>query len=199
MGTMSMEEKVLILVRHAESEKNTINLLTSDINGWPLTTNGIQMAEQAANVLKALPEIDAFYTSPVLRAVQTADILGRYLDIDPASVDYRLKERAWGSLEQRSEPEDPTWKLNGAYGHEQWINLTDRMRSFMTDLNSGLTLAVSHGDNLSAACDVIDKKGEAACLYCPPFCHFAIIDLKQMEIVAKDTNELTDEFLSKFD
>lgn len=194
-----MEEKVLILVRHAESEKNTINLLTSDINGWPLTNNGMQMAQQAANILKVLPEIDSFYTSPVLRAVQTADILGMALELNPASVDYRLKERAWGNLENQNEPEDPAWKLNGTNGHEPWINLTDRMRSFMSGLKPGLTIAVSHGDNLSAACDVIDKKGEAAYLYCPPFCHFAIIDVKQMEIVAKDTQEFTDDFLSKFD
>jgi broad specificity phosphatase PhoE len=86
----------LILIRHGESTWND----EGRIQGWtdcPLSERGLRQAEKLANRLADLP-IAALYTSSLRRALETADIVGRTLDL-PLMVDERLKEYSVGDLE----------------------------------------------------------------------------------------------------
>lgn len=62
----------LILVRHGESASNA-GLKTSSNEEIPLTSLGLEQARQAAQLLaNAMPEPTVIYSSPFLRAYQTA-------------------------------------------------------------------------------------------------------------------------------
>jgi len=68
----------LLLIRHAESEGNVNGATVAE--DWPLTARGRQQAEALA--LRLVCEgvrPDAIFASPMLRALQTADIVARGL------------------------------------------------------------------------------------------------------------------------
>jgi len=65
----------LFIVRHGESEANKKGIEAGSLN-YPLTKRGVKGASFIAKTLAKI-EIDAVYSSPVFRAVQTAKILAR--------------------------------------------------------------------------------------------------------------------------
>ncbi|MDO8591001.1 MAG: class I tRNA ligase family protein [bacterium] len=65
-----------VLVRHGESEKNILGIFDSSRDEYPLTRTGEKEAKAAAKKIKPM-EIAAIYSSPVLRARQTAEIIGK--------------------------------------------------------------------------------------------------------------------------
>ncbi len=79
----------LYFVRHGES---TANLLREFSNGGakhPLTEKGVEQARTVARALSGL-QIEQIYASPVLRAVQTAQILAESLLTCPRYAGHRL-------------------------------------------------------------------------------------------------------------
>ena len=87
---------LIYIIRHGETDWNTKRLLqgATDI---PLNQNGIEVARLTAKALKDVP-FDVIYTSPLSRAVQTAEIMRRDRDI-PIIPDERLKEISFGPYE----------------------------------------------------------------------------------------------------
>jgi broad specificity phosphatase PhoE len=86
----------LILIRHGESTWND----EGRIQGWtdcPLSERGRRQAEKLADRLADLP-IAALYTSSLKRALETAHIVARALNL-PLTVDERLGEYGVGDLE----------------------------------------------------------------------------------------------------
>lgn len=114
----------LVLVRHGESEGNVASnlmkkgdrslgfILTDHHTArWRLTPKGVEQAKMAGEWLRAnlqpLPSGDYFdrhYVSEYVRAMETASHLGLVQDW---YVDYNLRERCWGELEQVHRPD---WK-----------------------------------------------------------------------------------------
>lgn len=94
-------ERLLVLVRHGESEWNLKNLFT----GWRdvgLTERGVEEARQAGRSLKAEGfTFDVAYTSALKRAHQTLDLmleeLGGHESL-PIHYDAALNERDYGEL-----------------------------------------------------------------------------------------------------
>lgn len=70
----------LLLIRHAESQGNFERRLQGR-REFPLTPKGIQQAEVLASRLAAEPPA-AIYSSPIGRAIQTAEIIAAKLDVD---------------------------------------------------------------------------------------------------------------------
>ena len=95
-----MSERLLVLVRHGQSEWNLKNLFT----GWrdpDLTEQGIAEAQEAGRKLKAQGIVfDLGYTSVLKRAQRTLDILlGEMGQTDlPIVRDQALNERDYGDL-----------------------------------------------------------------------------------------------------
>lgn len=188
--------KLFIFVRHGESEKNRDNILSSSLNGWPLTEKGKKQADEAGKKLGALGHIDAFYSSPVLRALQTAQIIGVHIKMSPI-IDHRLRERDFGFLEERPLPgNEGQWKFKKEYKMETWAELKMKMWAFMKEANGGVVVVVTHGDNLGVACDLMDGRGEQYhAVVLTKTCHFAIMDLGKNVLITKDTEKIPEDLV----
>ena len=77
-GRLSMR---LLLIRHAESQGNFERRLQGR-REFPLTERGLAQAQALAERLVSLP-LSAVYSSPVGRAIQTAEVIAA----TPAAVD----------------------------------------------------------------------------------------------------------------
>ena len=95
-----MIDRVLVLVRHGESEWNLKNLFT----GWKdidLTDKGIAEARAAGRRLKALGlSFDVAFTSDLIRAQRSLDLILEEMGQTqiPVSRDKALNERDYGDL-----------------------------------------------------------------------------------------------------
>ena len=80
-------------VRHAESEANVRRIYANTGNSFPLTEMGLERVKALAERLSAL-NISAVYSSPLLRAVQTAEEICRLKKIDvkiaPELIEYHM-------------------------------------------------------------------------------------------------------------
>jgi len=67
----------LYFVRHGESEANILRVISNRGYRYGLTVRGQQQAVTLAQHLQHVP-ISSIFSSPLRRAVETADILSRY-------------------------------------------------------------------------------------------------------------------------
>ena len=106
----------LILLRHGESQWNLENRFT----GWkdvPLTKSGIVEAQYAAEKLIEMEiAFSSIYTSFLLRAIHTAEIVAKSLKFDHNEIikDWRLNERHYGDLQGLNKSETAS-----KYGEKQ--------------------------------------------------------------------------------
>jgi len=152
----------LYFVRHGESEANTRHVISNRESLFGLTALGKKQAIILADKLKDIP-ITAIYSSPVLRARETADILSQSLR-QPYQVTEALREYDCGILEDKSDAASwimhreiaEDWTLNHNYlrkpkGGESFLDIQNRFLPFIEDLtHDGLhtnhhILFVGHG------------------------------------------------------
>ena len=111
-----MIDRVLVLVRHGESEWNLRNLFT----GWKdidLTDKGIAEARAAGRRLKALGlSFDVAFTSGLIRAQRSLDLILEEMGQTqiPVSRDKALNERDYGDLSGLNKDD-----ARGKWGAEQ--------------------------------------------------------------------------------
>ena len=88
---------MIYIIRHGQTEMNQANVLQGRSN-FPLNEKGAAQAESAAKRLKDQKIVfDKMYSSPLIRAVQTAKIVGG--ELLPLGVDERLIEMDYGPYE----------------------------------------------------------------------------------------------------
>ena len=85
---------MIIFLRHAQAKNNVERILAGRTEGFPLTQTGLQQAEKIAKFLKPL-EISAIYSSPIERAINTAKITAKSLNLK-VKTDLRLTEIEMG-------------------------------------------------------------------------------------------------------
>ena len=85
---------MVYIIRHGQTELNNRKVLQGR-SDHPLNATGIAQAREAANRLKGV-SFDAVYSSPLIRAIQTANIVAP--DVEPL-VDDRLIEMEYGPYE----------------------------------------------------------------------------------------------------
>lgn len=83
--------KRLYLVRHGETEWNADNRVQGSMD-IPLSKEGINQAEMLAEFMLSLPQPEKIYCSTLQRAMQTAEILAKKLDIKAIEKSDLLKE-----------------------------------------------------------------------------------------------------------
>jgi probable phosphoglycerate mutase len=105
----------LYFIRHGESEANIQHVISNYGSHYGLTEHGKQQVQVLAERLKETP-LTTMYSSPVLRAMDTADILYQALDL-PYRVTEALREYHCGILEGKSDEE--SWRLHRKY-YEDW-------------------------------------------------------------------------------
>jgi broad specificity phosphatase PhoE len=151
----------LIVVRHGESEGNvareaaeaeradviTIDLRDPDV---PLSVRGREQAQGVGRWLADQPPPAAVWSSPYVRARQTAALALQAAGIDrPIRVDERLRDRELGILDKLTGrgvatryPDEAARRrhLGKLYyrppGGESWSDVALRLRSFLTELTS---------------------------------------------------------------
>ena len=89
----------VIFVRHAQTQTITSQRIHGQTDG-PLSEKGVMDAQKTADFFRG-HSFDAFYSSPIGRAMTTAKMIGKAIDMTPAPID-GLKERYYGWLEGRS-------------------------------------------------------------------------------------------------
>jgi len=98
----------LYFVRHGQSEANVQSVISNRDLPHPLTELGRQQAMQLAQAMAAVP-VTRIYSSPLLRARQTAEILSAALGA-PIEITDALREFDCGIAEGRSD--DEAWSLS---------------------------------------------------------------------------------------
>ena len=155
---------VIYIIRHGETQANKDGLL----QGWldtDLNENGVDLAVQTGQALKHV-KFDVVYTSPLIRAVHTAQLLIENNDnTAPIVVDQRINEvnmGQWQGMPIKSEEisqeecarffNDP-WKFKGFPGGENLFQLCERTQSFLKELakkDYNTVLVSTHGAALRA-------------------------------------------------
>ena len=109
----------LYFVRHGESEANVLHVISNRESPLGLTPLGRQQAGTLANQLRDVP-ITTIYSSPILRARQTAEILAQSLN-QSYRVTEALREYDCGILEDKADEE--SWKLHREIAEDWTLNL----------------------------------------------------------------------------
>lgn len=158
--------KVLILVRHGESVANVSGILSSGLDRYPLTNEGRMQVERVAAKIENI-EVDNFYTSPVLRALETSEIISEHTGIRP-EVNPLLVERNFGKLEEWNfgtraalERQNIMQIENNYPDMEPWKSIEARMERFVGGTKDGVSLAVTHMDPIKALLSLILERDEA--------------------------------------
>ena len=153
----------LILVRHGESEWNRAGRIQGQVNS-PLTDLGINQAKAIRDYLSGIlinQELE-IYTSPLDRAIQTAEIIAQGIDYPSRKIiieerlnDFNLGEISgtfgWDKVAEIF-PEQAQLRLQDPMrfhpsGGESGAEFEARLRSLLEDLmdDGTLKLMVSHG------------------------------------------------------
>ncbi|QUC64366.1 histidine phosphatase family protein [Nitrosopumilus sp. K4] len=86
----------IIFLRHGQAKNNTERILAGRTPGIPLTDKGVDQAQKAAEFLEHM-NISAIYSSPIERAKNTAEIVGKHNSVD-VRIDERLIELDMGKF-----------------------------------------------------------------------------------------------------
>lgn len=113
----------LYFVRHGESEANTLRVISNRESRYGLTETGKQQAILLSDPLKDVP-LTAIYSSPILRARETAEILSQSFHL-PYQITEALREYDCGILEEKSDEE--SWKLHSEIA-EDWTQNHHHLR-----------------------------------------------------------------------
>lgn len=108
----------IYLVRHGENRANITKEFSHRLVDYSLTPKGIIQAEQTAAYFRDR-RIDEIYSSPLKRAVETAEIIARDKGL-PFTIIENFREVNVGSLESQA-PTKENWQLYGSI-IEDWFN-----------------------------------------------------------------------------
>lgn len=147
----------LFLVRHGEAENNVKDILNSDLsqNHYSLTKNGKEKVEKLAKELRG-QKIDLIFSSPFLRAKETAEIIAKKLKLS-VIIDERLHEIKLGEFEGKTEkdlwrkfPTRESRAEKAGFGVETGESVRKRLGDFLREINEKYKnkniVVVSHGD-----------------------------------------------------
>ena len=168
---------LVIFMRHGQAENNVSRTLVGRHIESHLTSQGKDQAADVAKQLKSIP-IDKVYVSPVIRAMETAQIVCETLGMD-YEIDERLYEIELGKLVGMNY-EEVTTKYGdlflrfyaehdpvlASFGVEPFAAVKQRVKSLLDDAlkkhEDSNVLMVTHLDPIKAAlATILDLKPEA--------------------------------------
>lgn len=135
--------KTLYFIRHAESEANKKRILGSRLP-FPLTAEGKFDSERIASELKDLTDIELITSSPLKRAVQTAESFSAVYGLD-IQTDERITEQSLGVFSgmdydevklHKNYEKNPLnrWNWQPEGGGESYSMIADRITAFLNDV-----------------------------------------------------------------
>jgi broad specificity phosphatase PhoE len=150
----------LYLIRHGENTANLTREFSHRAVDYSLTPKGILQAQQTAEYFKT-KRVDAIYASPLKRAIETAQIIGEAVGVEPLVLE-QFREVNVGLLEGQP-PTNEIWAEHDRIVRswmtgqpellfpkgENYHMLLERMRSGIAETLRGRTkqyvLIVGHG------------------------------------------------------
>jgi broad specificity phosphatase PhoE len=150
----------LYLVRHGENKANLTKEFSYRKVDYSLTEKGILQSQQTAEYFKD-KQVDEIYSSPLKRAIETAEIIARTTGGNITILE-NFREINVGDLEDRP-PTDENWRIYGNVikewyngrpeasfpGGENYIMLTHRLREGVEQIVEGKDdkniVVVAHG------------------------------------------------------
>jgi 2,3-bisphosphoglycerate-dependent phosphoglycerate mutase len=87
----------LFLIRHGENPANITKEFSHRLVDYSLTPKGVLQAQQTGDYFKR-QQIDAIYCSPLKRAIETAEIIGQAIGVQPVVME-EFREVNVGALE----------------------------------------------------------------------------------------------------
>jgi probable phosphoglycerate mutase len=143
---------VIIFVRHGQALTNQLGILSDENEGYPLTEEGIATVSRTAQELGKLG-ITKIYAGPILRARQTAEIIGKPVELKPI-IDDRLRDRGFGEFLGKAHKGgewimDIDWNTSTV---EKSGAVQERMMGFMDSISNGegIIVVVSHEDTIKS-------------------------------------------------
>ncbi len=186
-------KQIAILIRHGESESNIRGLISEDIEGFPLTDNG---RKQAARTAQELIKVKAqrIFSSPVLRARETASIISHATNIEIA-IDHNIRESGLGPYNNKHFKLIPGGKRED-FGFEPYDKIKERMMQSLTK-HTGINIFVSHELPIKAAVSKILNLGEEESRGLKlGNASITVIDIKNEVILSLGSLELTPQVIS---
>jgi broad specificity phosphatase PhoE len=165
----------LYLARHGQTDDNREPIRVQGFTDTPLNDTGRRQAAELAHRVEPL-SIKSLWSSDLLRARETARIVGAHLDL-PVQLDPRLREANRGEWEGRLfidiERESPdcyaAWRKAGERfrfpGGESLAQQRDRVLAALTDIRATAelpALVVCHGGSIRVALAARDPRGLGA-------------------------------------
>jgi broad specificity phosphatase PhoE len=164
---------MILLARHGQTDDNVEPVRVQGSRDVPLNDTGRAQARAlAARVRAEQPDVAALWSSQLVRARETAEIVGAELGLEPR-VDARLAETARGDWEGRRWDEiataDPegvaAWRRAGAGfrfpGGESLAEQQARVLAALADVRAAASpaLVVCHGGSIRVALCAADPRG----------------------------------------
>ena len=169
----------LILIRHTESAWNKLNVFT----GWvdiPLSEAGREHALEVGRAIKGKFEVDKAYTSSLVRAQETLDLVmeGARISGIPVVQDWHLNERFYGNWQSKNKAqtaakygEEAVHAVRRGYaarppGGESLADTTERVMPYFEEtiepeLAKGMTILIAaHGNSLRALAKKLENLSE---------------------------------------
>ena len=137
------------LFRHGQTDWN-INFLLQGVTDIPMNKTGIEQVKLAARAIK-VEDWDVILTSPLTRALQTAEIIASHNGFSEIIEQELLIERSFGQAEGLSHEQ---WRakysnLDEIPGGESRTQLAERSKLLLETISQELAgkrvLAISHG------------------------------------------------------
>lgn len=151
-------------MRHGENKANLTKEFSYKVIDYPLTQKGILQAQQTANYFR-LKSIHGIFSSPMKRALETAKIIGRYLNLE-VNVEENFREINVGSFEREGYNQEnwrkymkilDQWYEGNLYAQfpegENYITLRARMKEGFRKVigtNYKIIIIVGHGGIFTA-------------------------------------------------
>jgi broad specificity phosphatase PhoE len=192
-----MATNTVYLVRHGENLANITREFSYKKVDYPLTERGVRQAEQTAACFAgrgARSSIDAVFSSPLKRAVQTAEIIGAATG-HPVTILEGLREINCGEYDGRP-PTDEMWAEHDRIlsrwragdhgirfpGGEDFHELMARARSALARVVEGRDgqslLVVAHGGSVGAALNAVCRDLDHELVWTVPNRNCAITELE---------------------
>jgi 2,3-bisphosphoglycerate-dependent phosphoglycerate mutase len=193
---------LLYFVRHGENRANITREFSYRAVDYPLTARGVRQAEQTAEFFRG-KLINTVYSSPLRRAVETAEVIASELKRSVVVVE-QFREINVGLLEGQP-PTDEAWAQHDRIGEawrlghhatafpggENYTALLARMRQGLLEVLSGRegqqVAVVGHGGNLAATiADLCPNARGSEAIYQPmPNCAISRVEMTNSAGVLK--------------
>jgi probable phosphoglycerate mutase len=164
LASCALFQAPFVFLRHGETEINRLGL-TAGMTDVALNATGRQQARAAAAALVGRG-IDAIYSSPLHRALESARCVAHTLNL-PTVVVPELAERNWGALEGK--PRELRVREATPPGGEGLEEFTRRTFAGLAKIpGSRLPLIVAHSGTFRILCAHLDMEMRAQVENCRP-------------------------------